>query len=418
MLCDIALKCRGCCMRERKLGKISVEMDIPVEDIIDMDALMEATDKYIEEFIVDRLEKAKDKCKIKETLNFNLEIEHVGTFSDTLPVLCKPIPKNKPKDYISVDLGNTITKEQKQQIAEIFNSDKIGKPIVKINLNALIEKHIQAEFDEINNEFFDDEEKEEEKQFANTDEIERFLNNKFPKDAQLGWLESKDYDLAVKLVGKCLEKNVKIDVNNELISHYVRSIHNKHLLGFDYGESPKKSTIQKSIKVLEFIRQNYPDVLVTTLDALEKFYELSGRYEDALSCFAPYITQTKIIGAHTKDSVLRIKYKGNMPVTVNELLSVTKPATKFITDKQNEFVSEANSIYSGFNIAGYTDFLQYIGNKYNKTLKKNFYTFRAIEEFSEYCSYLSRTAENKLREKYGQRLLKLDPEYAKYKWYK
>lgn len=122
-------------MRERKLGKVSVEMDIPVEDIIDMDALMEATDKYIEEFIVDRLKKAKDKCKIKATLNFNLEIEHVGTFSDTLPVLCKPIPKNKPKDYISVDLGNTITKEQKQQIelqqslSEQMIDDKIKIPV-------------------------------------------------------------------------------------------------------------------------------------------------------------------------------------------------------------------------------------------------------------------------------------------------
>lgn len=109
---------------------IAIDIDIPIEDILDMDSIANEVSSRIDDFVIDRFNKCKSLCGVNMPLE--LEMTFVGDLVEPLPVRCLP-NSNLPKNYLAVNIIDDVELHIKQQIADVFNSDKYGKAELQIN---------------------------------------------------------------------------------------------------------------------------------------------------------------------------------------------------------------------------------------------------------------------------------------------
>lgn len=396
--------------------------DIDVGVDIDSDKVNNSVVEYLNSFVLDKLKKIEKKLSINSIAD--IEIEIIGDILDTMPVLCLPINGEVPKNYIQVDIIDNIDGVIKQEIATLFNTNKFGAQEVQLDIEALVEKYAKVDFSLVNvntEKSLDKNKRDTTKNIGLSDaiEIEHFLNNKFPKNINLTTIPPKDYGLTMDLIDHCFRNNEKLDVNTKLIVCYVRDINKKFLIDCAIVDTPPYdiSVIRDNIKILEFIYNNYNDksILLSVGILLGQLYMLDNKFKEAIEVYRKILVENSK-STHIANYVLQAKYKACIPIAPLELFAIKQATSKFISDKNDEFMNIAEDECKKFILDNERDFLQYMGKKYANLLRQNLYSFYSIDEFLDYCKYISRVAENKLREKYGEKTLKLDSECQKYGW--
>jgi len=219
-------------------------------------------------------------------------------------------------------------------------------------------------------------------------------------------------------IKKYLDRNEVIDLQKN-ISYLFLYIYNQLDEILKYGLQHVCVVIDK----LLLLKELYNDInkIHSYLDFwIGDLYCLKGDFVNSLK---HYNLDPKSTSTHLANHVMNIKFESKIDVNAEEILCINKKLTSFGYTYIDKIVEYCNIILKREKEEKQTDYLQYIGVKYNKErvytmglfggypggyglislfYKQSYsfktYCFYAIKEFYEFAEKLSRNAENLLRE--------------------